>query len=172
VHTLSSLGKLRVFRKRGQLNREIMLFRVFENTDVAAMARIRAGEWGEVGYWANRISGYLEGRHHPQHALPPRRCYVAVENEEVVGFVAGHLTRRYGCQGELEWINVLPEWRGKNVAAELLRLMAGWFVEQEALRVCVDVEPSNSVARTFYRRHGAEDLNRHWLVWNDISVAL
>jgi ribosomal protein S18 acetylase RimI-like enzyme len=68
----------------------------------------------------------------------------------------------------LEWINVIPERRGAGVASELLRLLAGWFVEQKAFRVCVDVEPSNTVARAFYTRHGAETLNPHWLVWNDI----
>jgi ribosomal protein S18 acetylase RimI-like enzyme len=136
------------------------------------MARIRAQEWGEVEYWENRISGYLEGRLSPQHALAPRHCYVAVEKHELVGFVAGHLTCRYDCGGEIEWINVAPEWRGRGVASELLRLIAKWFVEQGAPRVCVDVEPANAVARAFYRLHRTEDLNRHWLVWNDISVLL
>jgi len=63
----------------------------------------------------HRISGYLEGGIHPQRALPSRTCYVAVEQSSVVGFVAGHLTRRYGCEGELEWINVIPERTAKIV---------------------------------------------------------
>ena len=145
-----------------------MLYRPSQAADVPAMAHIRASEWGTSEYWVNRISGYLEGETHPQHALPPRICYVAVDESSVVGFVAGHLTRRYGCEGELEWVNVIPERRGAGIASELLRLLAGWFVEQKALRVCVDVEPSNAVARAFYTRHGAETLNAHWLVWNDI----
>ena len=41
-----------------------------------------------------------------------------------------------------------------------------------ALRVCVDVEPSNAGARAFYRLHRAGELNRHWLVWNNVSVLL
>jgi len=82
--------------------------------------------------------------------------------------VAGHLTRRHGCDGELQWINVIPERRGSGIASELLRLLAGWFVEQKAFRICVNVDPSNAVARAFYIRHGAEKLNDHWLVWNDI----
>jgi hypothetical protein len=40
----------------------------------------------------------------------------------------------------------------------------------EASRVCVDVDAANTTARRFYMRHGAEKLNEHWLVWNDISV--
>ena len=149
-----------------------MLFRVSEARDIAAMALIRTREWGEVEYWENRISGYLDGRLSPHHALAPRHCYIAAEENELVGFVAGHLTRRYDCTGEIQWINVAPEWRSRGVASELLWLLAKWFVEQGALRVCVDVDPSNAVARAFYRLHRAEELNRHWLVWNDISVLL
>jgi ribosomal protein S18 acetylase RimI-like enzyme len=97
---------------------------------------------------------------------------VAVIESTVVAFAAGHLTTRYACDGELEWINVIPESRGNGVGSELLRLMARWFVENEAFRICVDVEPNNAIARAFYTRHGAETLNRHWLVWNDISTVL
>ena len=43
--------------------------------------------------------------------------------------------------------------------------MAAWFGELGAARVCVDVEPGNARARAFYRKHGAVDLNLHWLVW-------
>jgi hypothetical protein len=39
----------------------------------------------------------------------PRVSYVAFEQGLIVGFIAGHLTRRYGCDGELEWINVSPQ---------------------------------------------------------------
>ena len=149
-----------------------MLYRPSQAADLPAMTHIRAREWGNLEYWMNRISGYLDGGSNPQNALPPRTCYVAVDESSLVGFVAGHLTRRYGCQGELEWINVLPERRGAGIASELLRLLAGWFVEQKAFRVCVDVEPSNAVARTFYTRHGAETLSAHWLVWYDIRHVL
>ena len=90
----------------------------------------------------------------------------------MAGFVAGHLTTRYACDGELQWINVTPESRGIGMASELLRWMARWFVDQEAFRICVDVEPDNARARAFYHRHGAERLNKHWLVWKDIRVIL
>jgi ribosomal protein S18 acetylase RimI-like enzyme len=146
-----------------------MLYRPSQAADIPAMAQIRAREWGSFDYWTNRIAGYLEGESNPQRALPPRTCYVAIDESSMVGFVAGHLTRRYGCEGELEWINVIPERRGAGIASELLRLLAGWFVEHKAFRVCVDVEPSNAAARAFYTRHCAETLNAHWLVWNDIS---
>jgi ribosomal protein S18 acetylase RimI-like enzyme len=125
-----------------------------------------------VDYWKIRISSYMDCEHHPQQALMPRVSYVALEGETLVGFIAGHLTRRYACDGELEWIKVIPNRRGSSVASELPRLLAAWFVEQKASRVCVDVEPANTIARRFYTRHGAQNLNPHWLVWNDTKVVL
>jgi ribosomal protein S18 acetylase RimI-like enzyme len=136
------------------------------------MALIRATEWGDVNYWQVRISGYLDGRLSPQQALPQRACYLALEEDAVIGFIAGHLTRRLACDGEVQWINVAPDQRRKNVASELLRLLASWFISQSALRVCVDVDPSNVTARAFYRLHGAEAMKTNWLVWNDIRSVL
>jgi len=149
-----------------------VLYRLAEKSDIPAMARIRAAEWETEEYWRGRISSYLDGELHPQQALMPRVSYLALEGESLVGFIAGHLTRRYACDGELEWINVVPERRGTGVASELLRLLAAWFVEQKASRVCVDVQPANTTARRFYTRHGAENLNSNWLVWNDIKIVL
>jgi GNAT superfamily N-acetyltransferase len=149
-----------------------VLYREAEKSDVAAMARIRAAEWETEEYWTARISGYMECKLHPQQALMPRVTYVALDGDSIVGFISGHLTRRYKCDGELEWINVIPERRGSGISSELFRRLAAWFVWQKASRICVDVEPANTAARRFYMRHGAGELNKHWLVWNDISVVL
>jgi ribosomal protein S18 acetylase RimI-like enzyme len=138
--------------------------------DIEAMALIRSREWGDSGYWQTRIAGYLDGSLSPQQALTSRHCLVAAEDTKLVGFVAGHLTRRHDCMGEVQWLNVALEWRRQGLASVLLRALARWFASQNALRVCVDVEPANSVARAFYQRHGARELNRHWLVWDDITV--
>jgi ribosomal protein S18 acetylase RimI-like enzyme len=133
------------------------------------MARLRIdGEGG--GSADERMARYLAGEHHPQQALLPRVSFVALKGDRMVGYIAGHLTRRYECDGELQWIYVAPEHRGSGVAAELLRRLAAWFAEQPAARVCVNVEPDNARARRFYTRHGAEELNKYWLVWENISV--
>ncbi len=141
-----------------------------DNTDIPAMACIRAEGGEEGGASEDRMSRYLEGEHHPQHALLPRVVYVALENDSLAGYIVGHLTRRYACGGELQWVYVTPVRRGSGVASELLRLLAAWFVEREAYRVCVNVTPDNIPARRFYTRHGAEPLNEHWLVWHDINT--
>ena len=135
------------------------------------MAELRAAEWETAPYWRERIHGYMTGTRHPRQALRPRTVVVAVEADRLVGFAAGHLTRRYGCDGELEWINVARDRRGTGLAAQLLSWMAGWFGLQQAVRVCVDVDPDNAPARAFYLRHGARPLNAHWLIWEDIALA-
>jgi ribosomal protein S18 acetylase RimI-like enzyme len=149
-------------------------YRPADPSDVPAMARIRAAEWETEEYWRARIARYMDCELQPQQALLPRALYVALEGEggAVVGLIAGHLTRRYQCDGELEWINVAPQYRGSEVAPALLRLLAAWFAGQKARRICVDVDPSNEAARRFYTRHGAGPLNPHWLVWHDINVVL
>lgn len=148
-----------------------LAFRVAETADIPAMAEVRAGDWGTADYWRERIKQYLDSESNPQHALQRRVAFVCVEAERVVGLVAGHLTRRFGCDGELQWISVRPEFRRHGVASELFRLIAEWFVDHGARRICVDVEPSNAPARQFYARHGAQDFKPSWMVWNDIGQA-
>lgn len=148
------------------------IYREASKSDVAAMARIRAASWGDEEYWEKRILGYMEYEIYPQHALKPRVSFVATEEEAVVGLIAGHLTQRHACDGELEWIDVVAARRGSGIAYGLLTLLAEWFVKQNALKICVDVQPSNTVARKFYRKRGAQDLNPHWMVWKDIRIVL
>jgi ribosomal protein S18 acetylase RimI-like enzyme len=138
--------------------------------DITSLARIRSINSGSEEYWQNRISGYLNGTHHPQQALGPRIIYVAVTDGEVCGFIAGHLTTRHGCDGELQWIDVLERYRRVGVASQLLRVLAKWLVANGAAKVCVDV--GNALARRFYSSNGAEDLDENWMIWNDIGKIL
>jgi ribosomal protein S18 acetylase RimI-like enzyme len=138
--------------------------------DAGALARIRSAGWGAERYWHDRITGYMRGEVHPQQALAPRVVLVAEEKGEIVGLAAGHLTRRFGCQGELEWLDVVSARRRTGIASELLRGLATWFEGRQARRICVDVDPSNTPARAFYRKYGAQDMNRNWLVWRDIAA--
>jgi ribosomal protein S18 acetylase RimI-like enzyme len=144
-------------------------FRKATQQDIISMAAIRDREWGTEDYWITRIGGYILGEHHPQHALIPRIILVAEDKGKIIGFVAGHLTTRLGCNGELQWINVIPEYRKSGVASKLLRLLAQWFVKQNAVKVCVDVAVENIPAQKFYRKYGATNVNDHWLCWEDIG---
>lgn len=149
---------------------EQLLYRPATLRDVSAMAQLRSEHWGNAPDWEHTVSAYLSGEHHPRQALLPRIAIVAEEEDEIVGFIAGHLTRRHRCDGELQWINVPASQRGNAMASELLQNLAEWFVENGARRVCVDVQPRNTIARAFYTRHGAEPLNDRWMLFPDISV--
>lgn len=78
-----------------------VILRPVERTDITRMAELRAQTKGTESFWIDRIYQYLRGEHSPQHALADRSAFVAVEERNVVGFVAGHRTRRFHCDGEL-----------------------------------------------------------------------
>lgn len=138
--------------------------------DVPDIVRCRAGDQ-DFGGADPRMGLYLEGSHHPQQALEPRVIFVGLEADRVVGYIGGHLTRRFDCDGELQYLYVAPQHRRQGVAGGLLARLAGWFAERGASRVCVDVEPDNAGARAFYARHGAVDLSEYWMVWPDVTSA-
>jgi ribosomal protein S18 acetylase RimI-like enzyme len=144
-------------------------YRAATDDDVAALERIAGADaWQGAGPDA-RVRRYLAGEHHPQQALALRVVYVA-DAGEIIGYIAGHLTRRFGCDGELQWLALAPERRGSGVADALFHHLAAWFSAADVHRVCVDVQPGNARARRFYQRMGARELNPHWLQWDDIAV--
>jgi GNAT superfamily N-acetyltransferase len=115
------------------------------------LVKLRAANSGTEEGWIDRITGYLNGTMNPQKALPSRVIYVASDkNNIIIGFIAGHLTRRYDCDGELEWIDVAVENRRSGVASQLVKLLANWFMDQQAFNVCID--PGNETARQFYKK--------------------
>ena len=135
------------------------------------MARSRIGD-PAAGPTDPRITAYLEGTHHPQQALAPRVAYLAEEGATVTGYIGGHLTRRFECDGELQYLYVAPPYRRSGVATELVRLLARWFTQQGAAKICVNANPDSPAARAFYLRLGATEINRHWFVWDDISTLM
>ena len=144
-------------------------YRVAELSDVARMAACRL-EDPAAGPADERMGEYLAGKHHPQQARAPRIGYLASLQGEVIGYVAGHLTRRYECDGELQYLFVVPSHRRAGIASELVSQLFNWFATQHAYRICVNVEPANEAARAFYARHGAEELRKYWYVWSDIRA--
>lgn len=143
-------------------------YRQATDKDFIELAKIRATGSGSMEYWADRIENYSQGLINPQQALPPRIIYLAVCNDQVVGFIAGHLTRRFNCEGELQWIDTIAEFRNRGIASHLIKLLAAWFIRNKAYKICVD--PGNQIARSLYSKNGATDLNDHWMFWNDIRM--
>ena len=140
--------------------------------DTPHLALLRAEDWGKPEYWADRINGYLARTHHPQHALEDRVVFVAKSGGRIVGLIAGHLTTRFGCDGEIQWISVAVQSRRATIGSELVIALAKWFVDRDANRICVDVDPDNPAARKFYCALGAAPLNEHWMQWDEIGKLL
>jgi GNAT superfamily N-acetyltransferase len=150
---------------------DVVSYREATPSDVPELVRCRVGD-PPFGPADPRMALYLEGKHHPQQALAPRVIFLCEEKESALGYIGGHLTRRYDCDGEVQYLYVVPHSRRSGIASELLALLADWFSEQSASRVCVDVEPDNAAARAFYAHHGAIELSSHWMVWPDVRTVL
>lgn len=145
-------------------------YREATSADVPAMVRCRAAD-AIAGSADARMARYLDGEHHPQKALAPRTAFIAFSSDEVVGYIAGHATMRYDCEGEVQYLYVAPGARRRGIAAQLLRILAGWFDERGIQRVCVNVDVDSPGATAFYVAARARSLNRHWYVWDDIRIA-
>lgn len=140
-------------------------FREATTADVPAMELCGAAD--------PRMAAYFERRHHPHQALLPRVGYVALSNDAVIGYIAGHRTTRNGCAGEVQYLFVAPAYRRQGVATALLRLLAKWFQAHAAPRVCVAIAADSPVeAQPFYESLGASSLKRNWYGWDDIADVL
>lgn len=137
--------------------------------DVSAMHACRAGD-AAAGPADRRMAAYLAGEHHPQQARLPRTGYVAEANGEVVGYIAGHLTTRHGCDGEVQYLYVAPAHRRHGVAFALLQHLAKWFEAHDARKICVALAgDSPAEAQPFLASAGASPLRKHWYGWEDIG---
>jgi ribosomal protein S18 acetylase RimI-like enzyme len=145
---------------------DTILYRKATEEDIESLAKLRSDNTGTEEHWEVRITNYLNLTHNPQQALRERIIYVAVHMDTIIGFIAGHLTTRYNCQGELQWINVADNYRNSGIASKLVLLLANWFTDMKSYKICVD--PGNEAARSFYNKNGAKNLNDHWMFWEDI----
>jgi len=144
-------------------------YREVTSADVAAMAGCRLGD-ADAGPADARMAAYFDGLHHPQQALLPRAGYAAFAGDALVGYIAGHLTRRYGYDGEVQYLYVAPDYRRRGVASALLRLLVEWFQQQGVARVCVNADPDSPAAAPFYVSQGTSPLNRYWYAWEDVGT--
>ena len=154
-------------------NRSIPTIRYREasGADVPAMERCRAGD-PQAGPADERMAAYLDGRHHPQHALGARIAFVAEAANVVVGYIAAHATTRHECGGEVQYLFVAPPYRRHGVASALLHSVARWFRDQGIRRVCVDVDIESDGAIPFYVAEHATQMRKCWYMWEDIGIVL
>ncbi len=119
-----------------------------------------------------RMGAYLRGESHPQHALAPRTGFVALSEDRIVGYIGGHLTRRFGCQAEIQFLFVASSHRRQGIGRALVERMAAWFLQHQAAHICVDVDADSPEARPFYQGLGATELRPHWMQWRNIGTVL
>ncbi len=142
-----------------------LIIRIAQTADVGALAGIRAKSWGTNDYWLDRITNYLNGTGGPASALPQRIILVATMDEKVAGMIAGHLSRRFNRDAELQWLDVHPDFSRQGIGSVLWRCLAHWLVKEGARNILVNVEPDNEAARAFYTHQGAREMNDHWMEW-------
>lgn len=146
-------------------------FREATTSDVAAMVKCRLADPTDDGAADPRMLAYFDRQHHPQHALLSRVGYVALHDDTVVGYIAGHRTTRNGCSGEVQYLFVSPAYRRQGIATALLRLLAEWFIANGAQKVCVGVAAdSPAEARPFFESVGASPLKKNWYAWENIAA--
>lgn len=160
-----------------------MQIREAVDSDLDAIARVQARTMVACEHYGSaheeeseyrrlhpRIAGYFAGTYHPGCSLPERTMWVAAHDGQVVGFIAGHRSTRMGCDAELQWMFVLPQWQRKGVGASLLQPLREWSIANRSTKVIIDAPPENP-CRAFYLKHGAIPLDEYWLYWENIGEA-
>ncbi|WP_284012485.1 GNAT family N-acetyltransferase [Halobaculum litoreum] len=79
---------------------------------------------------------------------------VAVEDGEVVGFVQSYLVERREPVGELDWLHVHPDHRGKGIGDDLLHRAETELLERGAERIEGRVLAANESGAEFYEGEG------------------
>ena len=147
-------------------------FREATTADVTAMAQCGVDDPVD-GVADSRMGAYFDRQQHPQQALLERVGYVALANNDLIGYIAGHLTTRNGCEGEVQFLYVGIKYRRRGIATSLVQLLAQWFQSQEAHKVCVPIAAdSPAAAKPFYESLGASPLKKYWYAWDDIASIL
>lgn len=81
--------------------------------------------------------------------------FVVVTDEgEPVGFAESYVARGDVILGEIDWLHVLPEYRGEGLGTQLLKHLEGRLVDDGVERVQGRVLAENEAGTTFYEDHG------------------
>jgi GNAT superfamily N-acetyltransferase len=145
-----------------------LLVRIATVEDVALMEQCRRSHHARPA--DERMTAYFSGLHHPHQALLPRLGYIALSGKAPVGYIAGHLTTRFGYTAELQYLFVSAPYRRRSIGRRLVQELARWFIEQRARRVCVCLDSESQAAAPFYTSLGAKPFRPHWYAWEDIAL--
>jgi GNAT superfamily N-acetyltransferase len=116
-----------------------------------------------------RWKNYLNGASSPTAARPERIVFKACIGQKLVGFVAGHLTTRYGKDAEIQLFYVLQENQRAGLGGKLLLQFLDWAGRHNAKSLCVGIAPNNKY-KGFYLKYGGRYINPHWIYWDDMAA--
>lgn len=115
--------------------------------------------------WLN----YLSGTSSPQAARSERVAFKACLDDKMLGFIAGHLTTRYGKDAEIESFHTVAD--DQNGAwGKLLLQFIEWATQHGARSLCIGIGPAQQDYKEFFLRYGACYLNPHWIYWDNMAA--
>lgn len=113
-----------------------------------------------------RWQSYFKGLS-PQTSKPPRITLKAINTQhQILGYISGHLTTRFGFDAEIQSFYILQDYQKKGIGTKLLENFVRWMRKQGANSLCVGINPKN-IYKSFYLKHGGEYLNEHWIIWKN-----
>jgi ribosomal protein S18 acetylase RimI-like enzyme len=83
---------------------------------------------------------------------------VAVDNGVVVGFAQSYVVKRRETVGELDWLHVDPDSRGRGIGAQLLKRVEAAMVEHGVARLEGRVLVANEAGADFYEQQGYDQV--------------
>jgi GNAT superfamily N-acetyltransferase len=104
----------------------------------------------------------------PESSKPQRIILKAVTDGTIIGYIAGHLTNRYGLDAEIQSFYILKEYQRNDTGKQLLKKFVEWLLTQPAKSLCVGIKPENKF-QAFYLKYGGKHLNEHWIYWDDME---
>ncbi|MFL9925481.1 GNAT family N-acetyltransferase [Herbaspirillum lusitanum] len=147
-------------------------------SDAPAISGVRIDSW-RATYRGVFPDAYLDGMKGDQSvqlwqrvlgASSDAACtYVAVVEDEVVGFASGMTLAesRFGCDAELTGMYLLPHIQRRGVGRKLLAHVAASLINAGATGLLTWVVSKNQGARDFFGALGAEELIEQSFQWDD-----
>lgn len=148
-----------------------MLIKTCEIKDLYSLIEM----WGKLSDYHRNLIGYMSpsysykeimNRHFREDlANSGVKILIAIENDKIVGFIRGELMANSklfdgALYGYISDIYVEEDYRGLNIADELLREIICWFKDSEICTIRLNVNPQNYRAIGFYQRYGFEEVNK------------